>query len=845
MADSPGPQSVHDAPKPAGLFSKAMKALRANPLFSLPRAAVGEIDYQRPHGRSLILVVAYVTLAILVLGACVNAFLRPYLPVVTWVGGVGEGTVLASALLGFVLAWVVGWSLVLIGALASSRWILVIVDIAFAWFTTALSEGIGIWGLLPLVILPATFLRGRLPILTHPRVTFFLIAAILSASFIPLLRLEAHRDYVMPVISAAPLYFLVLGLPFWVVLSFSTARNFVKWTGMAFGKLRTRAPSRLAAGVLWILLVTIGAQEMLVIYLGDWSGGGLLLIPAIVVMELIRRAFASLARRFPPILSQWGTWSIAITEVVILSMLLAWSVIVVPMETFSSLYVLILPITVLWFVGKVAVSAITRQLDTRLLYQTAHVVAVVYLVQLALVFGITDPSGSLRNPVPWKLSLFFVLTIANIVVASHVVSRGTNRLFPRSGRTPLLFGVTVLVLGALVFNVFAVDYSSATFNLGGLAFTVWVLVMVLGVSPFMIWQFIRHPARLGGRQDEETESVHSTPLRDRLIGMKRMRWRQIIVLSLVAVSSVATFGYFWHRNYQPPEIVKLVVMAMVKVGQLPTGAVVTEGSLWVANFGDDAVSRIDLISNRLMVTIPVGHSPTDIVVDGASLWVINSGDGTVSRVDISTQKVEETVAVGAGPFRGTISGGTLWICRPEDNSITGLDTRQAKVTRSVTVGRMPSDIAATGAFVWVTNWADNTVTRIDSSSGKIRDTVPAGFHPQSVALYGADGWVGAIASQTEGSVHFLSPSIGNLRSDNSLIVRAIIVDGLVNARDVVAGQNGLIWISASPRGLYVIDSKDKRLLASGEITGGILALGEGTAWVVNREAGVAYKIGGR
>ena len=50
-------------------------------------------------------------------------------------------------------------------------------------------------------------------------------------------------------------------------------------------------------------------------------------------------------------------------------------------------------------------------------------------------------------------------------------------------------------------------------------------------------------------------------------------------------------------------------MATIDVGDHPTGMAITGGSVWVANFEDDNVQRIDIATNRVIATIPVGDGP--------------------------------------------------------------------------------------------------------------------------------------------------------------------------------------------------------------------------------------------
>ena len=61
----------------------------------------------------------------------------------------------------------------------------------------------------------------------------------------------------------------------------------------------------------------------------------------------------------------------------------------------------------------------------------------------------------------------------------------------------------------------------------------------------------------------------------------------------------------------------------IAVGSQPRAVAVGGGSAWVANAGDDTVTRV-----RDRLEIPVGANPRDLAVAGGSVWVGNAADDT-------------------------------------------------------------------------------------------------------------------------------------------------------------------------------------------------------------------------
>ena len=60
------------------------------------------------------------------------------------------------------------------------------------------------------------------------------------------------------------------------------------------------------------------------------------------------------------------------------------------------------------------------------------------------------------------------------------------------------------------------------------------------------------------------------------------------------------------------------------------------GSVWVSSGLDDAVTRIDAATNRVLATIPVGRGPGAMAVAGGAVWVSLPERGGLGRIDPAT-----------------------------------------------------------------------------------------------------------------------------------------------------------------------------------------------------------------
>ena len=74
----------------------------------------------------------------------------------------------------------------------------------------------------------------------------------------------------------------------------------------------------------------------------------------------------------------------------------------------------------------------------------------------------------------------------------------------------------------------------------------------------------------------------------------------------------------------------------ISVGERPPAIAFGDGAIWVANSGDDTVTRIDPATYATS-TIPVGHGPAAIAFGDGAVWVAESG-GTISRIDPATRR---------------------------------------------------------------------------------------------------------------------------------------------------------------------------------------------------------------
>jgi hypothetical protein len=274
----------------------------------------------------------------------------------------------------------------------------------------------------------------------------------------------------------------------------------------------------------------------------------------------------------------------------------------------------------------------------------------------------------------------------------------------------------------------------------------------------------------------------------------------------------------------------------------------------------NSIGFFDAESGRLTRSFQVGREPIALTVANNSVWVANYQDETVSRIDRTTGDTV-TIAVGAHPTGLAAYRGTVWVWTLEDKLVPidprfdspGLPlslTSQTLGSRSqAQAGRTPEEreggrVTAGGGFLWVTAPL-TTVVRVDVANRRNRVPIVPDTGVEGAIVYqGVAAWVAGSdqvfpitgATPISGSgvpvgvVHDLAFAAGSLwavsggptdpggvagglrRIDpTTRLVRATIDVGSDPVSMAVAG--GSVWVAARTDGMIVrVDPEDGRVV---------------------------------
>jgi peptide/nickel transport system substrate-binding protein len=245
-------------------------------------------------------------------------------------------------------------------------------------------------------------------------------------------------------------------------------------------------------------------------------------------------------------------------------------------------------------------------------------------------------------------------------------------------------------------------------------------------------------------------------------------------------------GSVWVANYSDGTVSRIdpATHAVVPIGveSTPTGIAVGADAVWVANSYSGTVSRIDPADDSVQ-SIPVGNGPSGVAVGDGYVWVTNSSDGTLSRIDPLSDTATTIRLGGATEATDVAFGeGAVWVSDAADGRVLRIDPETNRVT-GINVGNGPSAITVGFGSVWVTNNLDGTISRINAHTGKVTAVVQVGSGPDAIAAGAGGVWV---ANEFDGTVVRIDPA-------TNAPARRIAVG---NSPRGVAVAGGLVWVSA-------------------------------------------------
>lgn len=185
---------------------------------------------------------------------------------------------------------------------------------------------------------------------------------------------------------------------------------------------------------------------------------------------------------------------------------------------------------------------------------------------------------------------------------------------------------------------------------------------------------------------------------------------------------------------------RAVINATVRVGEAPSGVGVGEGFVWVANSGDDTVSKIDPTTNEVIAEVPVPGGPEDVLVRYGYAWVI-SDDGTFARIEPETGDPEFLYRYRSGADLDIAKGiaQDIWVLE-SGGLVHRIDGRSGIEEDSFSVGSNPTDISIFEDVVWIYDVEAGEVLRVDPTTHELLSAPTEVGRSENADLKTADGY---------------------------------------------------------------------------------------------------------
>lgn len=276
------------------------------------------------------------------------------------------------------------------------------------------------------------------------------------------------------------------------------------------------------------------------------------------------------------------------------------------------------------------------------------------------------------------------------------------------------------------------------------------------------------------------------------------------------------------------------IVAEAAVGIQPLAIAIGEGSVWIANSGDNTISQVDPATHSVIDTIDVGQTPTSIAVGAGSVWVADSGERSLTRINAATRRVVDTIEVGNGPGAIALGSNAVWVANTADGTISRVDVSSDAVGQPIRIGSAPTAIAADDSGVWVVSADAGTVSLLDPTNGTaLAAPIAVGARPQAIAIGGGAVWV---ANTADGTISRIDPA-------GHRVTSVIDVGGTPVG---LATTGSTLWVADASGSIERVDlASDPRVvsrIATSAAPTALAATGDG-AWFVTGSSRLSHRGG--
>jgi DNA-binding SARP family transcriptional activator/ABC-type transport system substrate-binding protein len=236
--------------------------------------------------------------------------------------------------------------------------------------------------------------------------------------------------------------------------------------------------------------------------------------------------------------------------------------------------------------------------------------------------------------------------------------------------------------------------------------------------------------------------------------------------SLIAYGGSARHRELWVANAGDQTLSRIDAVTrkpsgpVVSLGATAAGLAVGLGSVWVLDKDSPQLLRVNPSVGRVVEKFPLplagtGYFPAGVAVGARSVWAAYDSPGQLVRVDPDSGRVIKSIPIGS-PTAIAYGAGAVWIGGPYDG-VTRVDPSTNTVRYHASLPNTVSGIAVGDGYVWATISADDKVWQLDTD-GNIQSSFETGSGPAGVTVAGGAAWV---ANSRGGTVTRVDPGDPN------------------------------------------------------------------------------------
>jgi serine/threonine protein kinase/DNA-binding beta-propeller fold protein YncE len=168
----------------------------------------------------------------------------------------------------------------------------------------------------------------------------------------------------------------------------------------------------------------------------------------------------------------------------------------------------------------------------------------------------------------------------------------------------------------------------------------------------------------------------------------------------------------------PDNLVEIDPHTATVVGRVPIAEGINDiraanGAVWVLGRRAPVLIKVSGATRQPLVRIKVGRHAERVDVAAGYVWVTDYGDDEVTRVDPKGPKFVK-IDVPGKPYGLHARDDGVWVACYGDQSVVRIDPRAGRVVgKPIRVRFNPVGVDVSGHSVWVTSVSDNRLTRID------------------------------------------------------------------------------------------------------------------------------------